>query len=245
MGIDMKDGAAKEFVTAIVLAAGQGQRMKSSIQKQFMLLNGKPLLYYSLQCFQTCACVNQIILVTGEKDIEYCQKEVIQPYSITKVSRVVAGGRERYESVEHGLEAIDDTYAQGIVMIHDGARPFVTHNMIEASVKTAQEYGACTVGMPVKDTIKEVDSAGNGIRTPDRKTLWQIQTPQTFQVSLIRKAHESMKMEQAGNITDDTMLIEQFCGRYVKVIEGSYRNIKITTPEDMVLAQAFLDADDR
>lgn len=231
----------KDYVTAIILAAGQGKRMKSNIQKQFMLLNGKPILYYSLQCFQTSVFIDQIILVTGEKEIEYCKKEVVEPYSITKVSQIIAGGAERYESVEHGLDAIKNEYEQGIVLIHDGARPFVTHTMIEDSIKTAKEYGACTVGMPVKDTIKVVDDEGNGIHTPDRKTLWQIQTPQTFQVSLIKKAHESMKMANVGNITDDTMLVEQFCERYVKVIEGSYQNIKITTPDDIILANAFLE----
>ncbi len=231
----------KDYVTAIILAAGQGKRMKSNIQKQFMLLNGKPILYYSLQCFQNSVFIDQIILVTGEKEIEYCKKEVVEPYSITKVSRIIAGGAERYESVEHGLDAIKNEYEQGIVLIHDGARPFVTHTMIEDSIKTAKEYGACTVGMPVKDTIKVVDDEGNGIHTPDRKTLWQIQTPQTFQVSLIKKAHESMKMANVGNITDDTMLVEQFCERYVKVIEGSYQNIKITTPDDIILANAFLE----
>lgn len=231
----------KERVTAMILAAGQGRRMKSNIQKQYMLLNGKPILYYSLQCFQTNEFIDQIILVTGKGEIEYCKKEIVEPYSITKVSQIVVGGAERYESVERGLEAIKDEYEQGIVLIHDGARPFVTHTMIETSIKTAKEYGACTVGMPVKDTIKVVDEDSNGIHTPDRKTLWQIQTPQTFQVSLIKQAHESMKSANVGNITDDTMLVEQFCKRYVKVIEGSYQNIKITTPEDMVLAKAFLE----
>lgn len=230
----------KDCVTAVILAAGQGKRMKSNIQKQFMLLNGKPVLYYSLQCFQTSNFIHQIILVTGKTEIEYCKQEVVEPYSFTKVVRIVAGGTERYESVENGLKEIKDAYEQGIVLIHDGARPFVTHAMIEASVQTAKNYGACTVGMPVKDTIKVVDEDGNGICTPDRKTLWQIQTPQTFQVPLIKRAHESMKLANMGNITDDTMLVEQFCGQQVKVIEGSYQNIKITTPEDMILADAFL-----
>ena len=231
-----------ERITALVLAAGQGKRMKSKIQKQFMELAGKPVLHYSLQCFEKCDSVDQIIVVTGSDDIAYVQQEIIQAYHFQKVSAVIAGGAERYESVEHGLHAIEGGYADGIVLIHDGARPFVTEDMIKRSIDTAGKYGACTVGMPVKDTIKVVDADGNGIETPDRKTLWQIQTPQTFRVPLIRQAHEAMLASGNHNVTDDTMLIEQYTGQTVKVIEGSYENLKITTPEDLILAEAFLSS---
>lgn len=226
----------KETVTAIVLAAGQGRRMNSKIQKQFMLLQNKPVLYYSLQCFQESE-VDQIILVTGETEIEYCQKEIVEKYGFSKVKSIVPGGKERYDSVEQGLNCIED----GIVLIHDGARPFVTQDMIRQSIVTAREAGACTIGVPVKDTIKVVDENQYGIATPDRKTLWQIQTPQTFQVSLIKKAYHCMRQSEMGNITDDTMLVEEFCGVRTKMIEGSYQNLKITTPEDLVLAEALLD----
>ncbi|MBQ8982644.1 MAG: 2-C-methyl-D-erythritol 4-phosphate cytidylyltransferase [Lachnospiraceae bacterium] len=231
-----------EKITALVLAAGQGKRMKSTIQKQFMELSGKPILYYPLRCFEECGIVDQIIVVTGADDIAYVQKEIIQTYHFHKVSSVIAGGAERYESVEHGLGAIKGNYADGIVLIHDGARPFVTEDMIRRSIGIAGKYGACTVGMPVKDTIKVVDADGNGIETPDRKTLWQIQTPQTFRVPLIRQAHEAMLASGNHNVTDDTMLIEQYTGQSVKVIEGSYENLKITTPEDLILAEAFLSS---
>ena len=153
-----------------------------------------------------------------------------------KVTNVVAGGKERYDSVEQGLHCIED----GIVLIHDGARPFVTKDMILRSIEVARESGACTVGMPVKDTIKVVDEEGYGIQTPDRKTLWQIQTPQTFQLPVIKEAYVKMRSSEAVNITDDTMLVEYFSSIRAKVIEGDYCNIKITTPEDMVLAEAFL-----
>ena len=240
LSTDMSEKNNIEKVTAIVLAAGQGTRMKSKVQKQFMLLMEKPLLFYSLQCFEEAERVDQIIIVTGAHEIDYCSEEIVKKYGLQKVTNVIAGGAERYESVEHGLDAIVEDYADGIVLIHDGARPLVTAHMIEESIDTAKQYGACTVGMPVKDTIKIVDEEGYGIETPNRRRLWQIQTPQTFSVPLILQAHEQMK--QAGNtmVTDDTMLIEQYCGQRVKVIPGDYQNIKITTPEDMILAEAFL-----
>lgn len=224
-----------EQITAIVLAAGQGRRMHSKVQKQFLLLEEKPVLYYSLKCFQDSENVERIILVTGENEITYCREQIVEKYGFHKVTDIVAGGAERYDSVEQGLSRIED----GIVLIHDGARPFVTQRMIRDSIQTAKEYGACTVGMPVKDTIKVVDPDGYGIDTPDRRTLWQIQTPQTFRVSLIKQAYHAMRQSPAGNITDDTMLVEQYCNIRVKVIEGDYRNIKITTPEDMTLAASI------
>ena len=128
----------------------------------------------------------------------------------------------------------------GIVLIHDGARPFVTQTMIQDSVEAAKAYGACTVGVPVKDTIKIVDPEGFGTETPDRRYLWQVQTPQTFQVSFIKEAYARMRNAKTENITDDTMLVERYCNIKVKILEGDYRNIKITTPEDMILAEAFL-----
>lgn len=225
----------KEEISVIVLAAGQGRRMNSKVQKQFMLLQDKPVLYYSLKCFQE-SNVMRIILVTGEKEIEYCKKEIVEKYQFDKVTDVIAGGTERYDSVEQGLNCITD----GIVLIHDGARPFVNLEMIQQSIEAAREYGACTVGMPVKDTIKVVNENGIGIDTPDRSTLWQIQTPQTFQVPLIKEAYARMRKTKMGNITDDTMLVEYYCNTKVKVIKGDYRNLKITTPEDMILAEGIL-----
>lgn len=229
------DMTVKEEISVIVLAAGQGRRMNSKVQKQFMLLQDKPVLYYSLRCFQESS-INRIILVTGESDVEYCRTEIVEKYGFNKVTDIVAGGAERYDSVEHGLNCI----REGIVLIHDGARPFVTIEMIQCSIEAARSYGACTVGMPVKDTIKVVDENGIGIDTPDRRTLWQIQTPQTFQVPLIKEAYACMRQSKMGNITDDTMLVEHYCNTKVKVIAGDYRNMKITTPEDMILAEQIL-----
>lgn len=226
----------KEKIAAIVLAAGKGKRMQSNVQKQYLLLENKPVLYYSLMCFQK-SMVDEIILVVGNDEIEYCKKEIVKEYDLTKVTKIVAGGDERYESVYHGLDALEDV---DYVLIHDGARPFVTQEMINASIQAVKEHGACTVGMPVKDTIKVVSKNGFGESTPDRSTLWQIQTPQTFDVKLIKQAY--LKMMSAGDtdITDDTMIVERYAGQSIKVIEGDYRNIKITTPEDMDIAEMFL-----
>lgn len=224
-------------ITAIILAAGQGNRMKSKVHKQFLRLGDRPVLYYSLKCFQNSE-VERIILVTGEADIAYCRKQIVDEYGFDKVTDIIAGGAERYDSVEEGLRLI----SEGIVLIHDGARPFVTRRMIHASIETAQEFGACTVGMPVKDTIKVVDAEGYGIDTPDRRTLWQIQTPQTFRIPLIQKAYRCMRASENRNITDDTMLVEHYCNTQVKVIEGDYRNLKLTTPEDMIMAESILPA---
>lgn len=224
-----------DLITAIVLAAGKGSRMKSSIQKQFMRLGEKPVLYYSLKAFQDSR-VNQIILVTGKDDIEYCKKEIIEKYGFTKVKDVVAGGRERYESVACGLQRLQE----GIVLIHDGARPCIDEDIINRSIDAARTYGACSVGMPVKDTIKIVDDEQMGVETPNRSYLWQVQTPQTFQVELIQEAFHKRKENPCTIVTDDTMMIEFYLHKKVKMIEGSYRNIKITTPEDIEIAKVFL-----
>ena len=165
-----------EQFTAIVLAAGSGKRMNSAIQKQYLLLAGKPVLYYSLKAFEESS-VSAIVLVTGAGEEDYCRKEIVAPYGFTKVSAIVPGGKERYHSVFAGLKAADGA---DYVMIHDGARPFVDADMILRSMETVKQFGACVVGMPVKDTIKVVDDDHFAIETPARQCLWQAQTPQTF-----------------------------------------------------------------
>ena len=163
-------------ITAIVLAAGKGSRMKSEVPKQFLELCGKPVLYYSLMTFEKSS-VQDIILVTGKEDIEYCKQNIIDKYHFRKVKKIVEGGTERYWSVKNGLEAAKGTE---YVLIHDAARPCLTQDIIESSISEVQKMGACTVGVPVKDTIKVVDNNGFGIETPPRNSLWQIQTPQSF-----------------------------------------------------------------
>ena len=223
--------------TVIVLAAGQGKRMHSKIQKQFLEIQGYPVLYYSLRCFQESPLIQDIILVTGEDALSYCKEEIVKKYGFTKVSNVIAGGKERYDSVYAGLCACKDCR---YVLIHDGARPFITEEIIERGLEKAKETGACVVGMPSKDTIKLSDAEGYVKETPDRKCVWTIQTPQIFSYALIREAHDSIRKKDMSKITDDAMVIEQETGVKVALAEGSYQNIKITTPEDLYIAEAFL-----
>ena len=223
--------------TAIVLAAGQGKRMHSKIQKQFIELDGMPVLCYSLRCFQESPLIRDVILVTGEEYVSWCREEIVKKYGFTKVSNVIAGGKERYDSVYAGLCACKDCR---YVLIHDGARPFITEEIIERGLEKVKETGACVVGMPSKDTIKLSDAEGYVKETPDRKCVWTIQTPQIFSYALIREAHDSIRKKDMSKITDDAMVIEQETGVKVALAEGSYQNIKITTPEDLYIAEAFL-----
>lgn len=225
------------MVTAIVLAAGSGSRMNQKKEKQFLLLDGKPLLYYSLKTFEA-SIVDEIILVTKEKDIEYCRTEIVEKYGFSKVKRIVPGGKERYDSVQKGIKASDRRHKT--VMIHDAARPFVTNRMILDSISAARRYKACTVAVPVKDTIKVVDDYGFGEETPDRSKLYQIQTPQTFDREVITEAYSRLRISGDKDITDDTMIVERYLDQKVKMVEGSYNNIKVTTPEDMVFAEAII-----
>ena len=223
--------------TAIVLAAGQGKRMHSKVQKQFLEIQGYPVLYYSLRCFQESPLIQDIILVTGEESISYCKEEIVQKYGFTKVSAVIPGGKERYDSVYAGLcECRDCEY----VLIHDGARPFVTEEILKRGLQKVKETGACVIGMPSKDTVKLSDEEGYVKETPNRKCVWTIQTPQIFSYSLIREAHDSIRQKDMSKITDDAMVVEQETGVKVRLVEGSYQNIKITTPEDLDVAEVFL-----
>ena len=225
--------------TAIVLAAGQGKRMNSKIQKQFLEIQGYPVLYYSLRCFQDSPLIQDIILVTGEESVAYCKEEIVKKYGFTKVTAVIPGGKERYDSVYAGLCACHDCE---YVLIHDGARPFITEEILERGLQKVKETGACVIGMPSKDTIKLADADGFVKETPDRKSVWTIQTPQIFAYPLIRNAHESIRQKDMSSITDDAMVVEQETGVKVTLAEGSYQNIKITTPEDLLIAEGFLNS---
>ena len=221
---------------AIVLAAGKGTRMESDIQKQYLELGGKPLIYYALKAFEDSP-VKQVILVTGRGETGYCRKEIVDKYGISKVKAIVEGGKERYHSVFEGLKQTSDA---DYVLIHDGARPFVNQEIIRRCMLEVPEYQACVVGMPVKDTIKIADEGGYAKQTPDRKNVWMIQTPQTFSYALIYEAYEEMLKTEDTAITDDAMVLERIKGKKSKLIEGSYRNIKITTPEDLLIANVYL-----
>ena len=224
---------------AIVLAAGQGKRMNSKVAKQYMLLEDKPILYYAL-CTLEESFVDEIVLVTGSGEEEYCRTEIIEKYGFQKIKNVVAGGKERYHSVYNGLCALNDVE---YVFIHDGARPFLSREILVRVYESVQKERACVVGVPVTDTIKIVDDEGFVVDTPDRAHLWSMQTPQVFEYSLIKEAYDILIKEEAEylakgiRITDDAMVAETVLNLSVKIIEGSYDNIKITTPEDLAKAQ--------
>jgi len=229
--------------TAIVLAGGRGKRMNSAVPKQFLMIKDKPVLYYSLKAFED-SFIDSVILVTSEDDMEYCKKEIVDKYGFTKVVKIVAGGKERYHSVLNGIKAASDC---DYIFIHDGARPFVTQDMLARLLECVEESKACVAGMPVKDTIKIANEGGFIDTTPKRELVWMIQTPQVFDFALIKKAYlilekdEYSLLQKGISITDDAMVVEMLLGEKVKLVEGSYQNIKITTPEDLAIAEGFLE----
>ncbi len=230
-------------VIAIVLAAGQGKRMHSQVAKQFLVLQDKPVVYYCLKAFEQSS-VDEIILVTGEGQVDYCKREIVELYQINKVVKIIEGGKERYDSVYQGL--INAETAE-YVLIHDGARPFISTEIIDGLVEQVKESKACIIGMPVKETIKVIDDMGNIRATPNRNTLWAAQTPQAFDYMKIRQAYEDFyhdKDTRSMVVTDDAMLYETYIKLPVKILPGDYNNIKLTTPEDLILAERILSQRD-
>lgn len=223
---------------AVILAGGQGKRMQSDVQKQYLTLEGKPLIVYALEAFERSP-VEDIILVVGAGEIPYAREKIVERYGFSKIRDVVEGGRERCHSVYQGLRVLTQC---DYVLIHDGARPLVTEEIIIRAMDEVKECGACVVGMPVKDTIKVSDREGYAAETPDRTSLWQIQTPQAFSYPLVRRAYDQIieTEELQKGITDDAMVVESRTEHRVKLIQGSYENLKVTTPEDMVIAAALL-----
>jgi 2-C-methyl-D-erythritol 4-phosphate cytidylyltransferase len=208
-------------------------------KKQFHSLGGKPILAHTLDKFETCPLIRSILLVVGQEDMDYCLKEIIEKYKFQKVSQIVPGGKRRQESVKNGIDALPKD--ADVVAIHDGVRPFVTNAMIEDTIHSAARVGAVVLAMPVKDTIKVSNPDGTVLKTLDRESLWQIQTPQTFRVNVIKEAY--YRAAEDGFVgTDDASLVERL-GVKVHILPGSYTNIKITTPEDLFLANLFLRAD--
>ncbi len=232
---DKKDN----YCSAIIVAAGKGARMKAEINKQFINIIDRPVLAYTLEAFEACELIDEIIIVTREEDIILC-KEIVDISELVKVTKIVVGGKERQESVYKGLQEID--HRATIVAIHDGARPLILPEHIESSIEEVKEHDAVAVGVKVKDTIKVVDGQQNITSTLDRDMLWAVQTPQTFKVELIKNAHQKA-IDENILATDDCMLVEQM-GIKVKLIKGSYDNIKITTPEDILFAEAIIKVND-
>jgi 2-C-methyl-D-erythritol 4-phosphate cytidylyltransferase len=224
-------------VEALIISAGKGHRFIEGKKKQFHLLAEKPVLAHTIDKFETCPLIHSILLVVGQEDMDYCLKEIIEKYQYKKISQIVPGGKRRQDSVRNGIEVLSKDAE--IVVIHDGVRPFVTKEMIEDSIRSAIRFGAVVLAMPVKETIKMAQPDGTVLKTLDRESLWQIQTPQTFRVNVIKEAyHKATEDGFAG--TDDASLVERL-GIKVHILPGSYTNIKITTPEDLILANLFLE----
>lgn len=223
-------------VVAIVPAAGQGTRMGGSARKQYLSLGGFPLLVLSLKVLQRVGSIREIILSVPENDRDYCWREIVNPFGLSKVTQIVAGGQRRQDSVRNGLLAIMDP--PDLVLVHDGVRPFIDDGLVEAGISCAAQTGAAVVAIPIHDTVKRVDAQGVIRETLNREGLWQIQTPQVFRYDWLMEAHQQAQQEH-WEVTDDAALIERK-GYPVSVVEGSCFNIKITRPDDLVFGEAIL-----
>lgn len=242
----------KKRCTAVILAAGSGSRMKSGTPKQFMPLFGKPLICYALQAAEESDIIDDCILVTGEKDLTWVSENIVRKYHYHKVDTVIAGGDERYASVASAMRLIrsEDMAVpnrDGYIFVHDGARPFLTEKILRDTYEAVQEYGACVSAVRSKDTVKIADEEGFVKETPDRTLVWNMHTPQVFETRLITEAYEALEknlqeLKQKGiHITDDAMVVEYFTNHRVKLVEGSYENMKLTTPEDFAVAERILN----
>jgi 2-C-methyl-D-erythritol 4-phosphate cytidylyltransferase len=226
----------KEKVHAIIVAAGKGIRMSDAVRKQYIELDGVPLLSRTLGVFNRCDLIDRIIMAVPEEDTDFCRNKILPPANLKKEAVLVVGGARRQDSVYNSLKAIE--MQDGIVLIHDGVRPFVKPEDLVVCVNGARKYGACILGIPAFDTVKHVNAKNEIIETQKRERLWLAQTPQAFQLKLIKKAHEMAKKEGFRG-TDDASLVERL-GETVKIMPGSRHNIKITNQEDLNLARAIL-----
>ena len=240
----------KVRTAAIILAGGSGKRMHSDIPKQYMEVCGHPLIYFTLKAFEE-SIVDDIVLVVNAGDEDMVRAEYVSKYGFKKVAAITAGGKERFNSSANGLKAVEkieaeyrsDDDTEVIVLIHDAARAMITADVIERTVRDALEYGACAAGVLSKDTVKIAGENGFVSETPSRDKVWIVQTPQSFRYGLISKAYEKMFRDgDTSHITDDAMVAEQFSDTKVKLTEGSYENIKVTTPDDLITAEKILSA---
>jgi len=226
-------------VHVLIPAAGMGRRMGASINKQYLQLAGRPILAHTLTPFEQHPGIDSIVVVSPEAEIPFCREQVVERFDFRKVTAVVPGGEERQDSVRNGLEALGEVDDGDLVLIHDGVRPLIDAALISRLIEALGTLQACLAGVPAKDTVKEV-AGGVVVATPERSRLWLAQTPQAFRLGLIREAHRRA-LREGYRATDDAMLAE-WCGHPVHMVMGSYRNIKITTPEDLVVAEAMLAA---
>lgn len=224
-------------VIAIIPAAGSGTRMGLTRAKQFIDLCGKPILAVTLSHFQRCNLVDRIVVAVSQDDVDYCLREIVDRYKLSKVFKVIVGGKRRQDSVRKGIEAV--TNCCRWVLIHDGVRPLVTNGLIERVIKAGNDFRAVITGLPVKETVKEADSKGRVLRSIDRGHLWLIQTPQIFRWEDIHLAHQKAIKHDWEEATDDAFLIEKM-GIPVKIIRGEEDNIKVTTPQDLDIARFLI-----
>lgn len=221
---------------AIILAGGTGKRMGAATNKQFLLMENKPIIVHTLQVFEECRAIDGIYLVVNQRDLPVIQEEILENYRFNKILKLVIGGKLRQDSVRNGLEAIESPC--DIVVIHDGARPFISPSFIEKGIFLMEMYDAVIPALPVHDTIKVISKEGFVVKTLERDSLWHVQTPQTFKYELIVKAYREGTIKKHYGY-DDAAFIEHM-GKKVKVIEGSPYNMKITTPEDLTIAKGLL-----
>ena len=219
---------------AIILAGGKGKRMNAPVSKQFIEIDEKPLIYYTIKKFEQCKMVNEIIIVLPKDEIDYFNTKIQSRFNFN-ISKIVEGGAERSDSVYNALKAIENA---NVVLIHDGARAFVSNKIIEDGINFAYEFGAAAPGVVPKDTIKVRNENSFSKETPIRESLFAIQTPQCFNYSMIKECHERIQKETIC-VTDDTMVVEHY-GNKVYLYEGDYKNIKLTTEEDLILAREFV-----
>ena len=234
----------KERCTVLLMAAGSGLRMGGGTRKQYIDVKGRPLFTYSLETFDRSDIITDIMIVVPEGDQEYC-REIVEDCGLSgKLRAIVAGGRERCFSVHNGLQAVD--WPCDYVFIHDSARPFIDDDTMGRLIEEVRVSKACIAAVPTKDTVKIADQDGFVAQTPNRKDVWLVQTPQVFDFELIKTAHEKMVeqydelLEKGVIITDDAMVAETFYGYRVRLVMASYRNIKVTTPEDMDTVAAYM-----
>ncbi len=224
-------------VITIIPASGRGERMKGEkISKQYLPLGGEPILVHTLLAFEACPSVEEIILAVRKEEIDYCQLAVVKKFGLRKIKEIVAGGERRQDSVHNALKKVGKDCR--IILVHDSVRPFITGEIIRRTIEGAKVHKAVVTAIPVSDTIKEEDERGFVKKTLDRDRLWSVQTPQGFESALLREAYSRAYGDNFYG-TDDACLVERM-GHPVKVIEGSHENIKITTPEDLIIAEALL-----
>lgn len=224
------------MISAIILAGGKGKRMGAPVSKQFIEIKGKPIIYYTIKKFSENKKIDNIVVVLSKDEVGYFKENILEKYNL-KVDNIVIGGTERQDSVYNGLKSLEDTNTD-IVLIHDGARPFISDRIIDDGIKFAQVYGACAPGVMPKDTIKIKNESNFSVSTPERGSLVAIQTPQVFKFNEILECHEKIKINNIV-VTDDTMVAEKF-GYSVYLYDGEYTNIKVTTPEDLILDEKLI-----